>query len=177
MSVKHPREAKPACTALYCVAARLLPVAGALAACSDCDRQGCDAMHERAHIDGVTAIAGNVGVLSDVSADRCTECPLGDAQIELWATPSLVEDEWQAGYIANGSSADEIFTASGAYRHSLQSGGDYLLCVRPYCYGVRVPASITVTVNIKNREEGPTGFFVGDIGGELQEEFGFDVRP
>jgi hypothetical protein len=149
--------------------------AGGLVGCNDCDRQGCDALQKRAPRGG-TAVAGVVAAASDVVADGCEECPLGDERVELWKMLAPVASEAEAVAIVQGRAADYRFAASKAYSQSLASGGDYLLCARPNCVGIVVPDGVTVTVNIKGRD-GSTGFFVAAEGtsGELHEQYGFEV--
>lgn len=63
---------------------------------------------------------------------------------------------------------------TGRYR-IVVARGQYLLCVRPNCIGLRVEAGKTVTVNVKRRY-GSTGFFVGASSDtSFKEDFGFEV--
>jgi hypothetical protein len=144
-----------------------------LSGCAECDREGCDSLDERAAAQG-TGIGGVVAHQSDVVADGCAECPLGEARLELWAVAESVGTEAAARSLIAARGPDVTASVSGRYIHPLQAGR-YLLCVRPGCVDVTVAEGQTLTVNLKRRD-GPTGFYVAQtIGIPLAEDYGFDV--
>lgn len=129
-----------------------------LSCCSDCARDGCDALSRLATMNG-DGIAGAVAVESDAVVDGCAECSLSSADIEVWPLASPVSSSSEALAITDSGPPQFSLTASENYVLEL-AAGTYLFCVRPNCAVVRVTAGVT-TVNVKRRE-GPPSFFVAE---------------
>jgi hypothetical protein len=139
--------------------------------CAECDREGCDALGRAAPQVG-TGIAGVVAASSDVVADGCQECPLGDAALQIWRADAAVTTEAAAATLLAERQPDVTANVSGRYSQAL-APGTYLLCAGANCIGLALAADETLTVNIERRD-GPTGFFVGRSDAETPEEdFGF----
>jgi hypothetical protein len=144
-----------------------------LIGCLDCDRDGCEALTDRAPPLG-TGIAGVVAHLSDVVIDNCQACPLGQATLELWAVDARVGTEAAARSLIAARGPDVTASVSGHYVHPLEAGR-YLLCVRPSCVDLTLPDGQTLTVNLQRRD-GPTGFLLPQSNGApVGEDLGFDV--
>jgi hypothetical protein len=144
-----------------------------LLGCADCERQGCDALGERAAAAGA-GLGGVIAQRSDVVQDGCQECPLGGAAIAVWRLDAPVTTEAEAMAVVGARAPDVEQEASGRYHVALDPAA-YLVCVRPSCVVLDVGANQTETVNIE-RLDGPTRFHVSrpNLDG-LQEESGLDI--
>jgi hypothetical protein len=125
----------------------------ALAACTPCNRSGCDAIRNPAADNGESAIAGSVASESDVVANGCQECPYAGATFSIWAVTAPVTDAASAKAIIKASPALITFQADGRYRQSMEPGS-YLLCAsptgyQPACVGIDVVAGHVTPVNLK----------------------------
>jgi hypothetical protein len=148
-------------------------VASVLSACSDCDREGCDALTRLAPPRD-TGVSGVVAGLSDVVSDGCAECPLTSATLEVWTLEAPFEQRSEVPVLVAARPADLTRDIAGSYDQALEPGW-HLLCVRPNCIEINTHEGETLTVNVKRRD-GPTGFFVGrPSSSRLEEDFGFDV--
>lgn len=144
-----------------------------LLACTDCEREGCDALDEQAAAAGA-GLGGVVAQRSDVVADGCEECPLGEAAISVWRVDAPITSEAEAVALVGARAADVSENAAGRYHLALDPA-TYLVCVRPSCVAIDVATDETVTVNIE-LIEGPTRFHVSRPNLErLQEESGLNV--
>jgi len=141
--------------------------------CADCDRSGCERLGELA-TPGDTGVSGVVAAQSDVVADGCQECPMGEATLTLWRVDAAVTNAADAAATLAEREADVTENVSGQYSRALEPGA-YLLCVRPRCIGLTITAGETLTVNVK-RLDGPVSFFVGapSVAG-FQENPGLEV--
>lgn len=152
----------------------VINVLAAALGCSDCDREGCTLLDNRATQRG-TGMAGVIAQKSDVVMNGCQECPLADTSLELWVLDAPVSDA-DAEEVVRQRPADVSSAASGKYIQALQPG-PHILCVQRQCVVITLVADQTLTVNIKLRAEGSPGFFVGrKASGALEEEFGFSVH-
>lgn len=157
---------------------RVLVVSFAMAAsllgCSDCDRQGCEALRKRAPERG-TGIGGVVAAASDLVEDGCRECGFqSGGAVAIWQVEGRVSTPAAANDVV--AAADPVLASVRAGRfHALLQPGQYLVCSAPNCINVSVAADATTTVNVKRRD-GPTSFFVVDPQSRaLEEDFGLDV--
>jgi hypothetical protein len=150
-----------------------LALACPLLGCTDCERDGCDALEERAEAAG-PGVGGVVALQSDVVNDGCAECPLGAAHLDAWRVDAPVTTIDEAVAVVHGRDPDLTQDVSGRYHLALEPAA-YLVCVRPDCVAVTITAE-TTTLNLERRE-GPTRFFIGQPNVEgLQEARLFTVR-
>lgn len=151
----------------------LAGLTASLLGCANCEREGCDALDERATGAG-TGLGGVIAARSDVVADGCTECPLGEARLAIWRVDAPVTTEAEAIAVVGARDPDTTEDVSGRYQLELAPAA-YLLCMRPSCVAVDVVADQTATVNIE-QIEGPPRFFLSRPNLEgLQAESGFSV--
>lgn len=130
----------------------LLFVGSACASGSDhCNREGCDALGNRAVDTGKSGIAGVVAEESDAVTNSCQECPFGSAQVDFWATDGTSDAT------SNGQPTASV-DASGQYSIALEPGS-YSACVQSDCVTVTVHANQVTTLNIR-RMFGPTQFVI-----------------
>ena len=158
-------------TSFACLLAAVMTLP--LLACSDCDRDGCNTLGERARAAGA-GVGGVIAQSSDVVRDGCQECPLGGAAIAVWRLEAPVTTEADAMAVVGARAPDIEENASGHYHVALDPAA-YLVCVRPSCVALDVAANQTETVNIE-RLDGPTRFHVSrpNVDG-LQEESGLNI--
>jgi hypothetical protein len=137
-------------------------------ACSDCDRDGCEAMHTPSRSSVETGIAGSVASLSDTSMNDCQECPFAATTLELWHTEALVTTVEERDTIVSRA-ADQAVEADASYSAPLEPG-NYLVCEADVpCVAFQLRDGDRITINVKRRY-GPTGFIVFDARGKRQEE-------
>jgi hypothetical protein len=152
----------------------VLGVVASLLGCSDCDRQGCEALRHPTQQRG-TGIGGVVAAMSDVVGNGCQECGFqSGGAVAIWEVESAV---------STPAAANPVFAAADPVRASASDGrffatlapGQYLVCSAPNCINVTVAEDTTTTVNVKRRD-GPTSFFVVDPESRsLEEDYGLDV--
>lgn len=151
-----------------------LVLGGPLLACTDCEREGCDALNERAAAGQGAGLGGVIALESDFVQDGCAECPLGTATLSAWRLDGPVTNIDEAVAVVHARDPDLTQEVSGRYRLELDPAA-YLICVRPECVAVDITAGATTTLNIKLRE-GPPSFFVDPDRERLQEARRFTVR-
>jgi len=152
----------------------LLGLVASLLGCSDCDRQGCESLRQRAPERG-TGIGGVVAASSDVVENGCQECAFeSGGSVAIWEVEGFVSSPAAANQVL--AAGDPVRASARAGRfHALLAPGQYLVCSAPNCINVAVAADATTTVNVKRRD-GPTSFFVVDPESRaLVEDYGLDV--
>lgn len=131
-----------------------LALTGALAACTPCDQDGCDAFV--GPVGGAKITTGITGVAaseSDVSENGCTPCTLSVGTFYVWATPNPVVDAAAALPVVVETPTHTI-SVDERYEQALDPG-HYLACRDAEIYGHSLCASFTLadgevaTVNIK----------------------------
>jgi len=152
----------------------LFGAVASLLGCSDCDRQGCEALRQRAP-GRATGIGGVVAASSDVVGDGCQECGFeSGGAVPIWKAE---------GVVSTPAAANDVLATADPVHASVRAGrffaplepGSYLVCSVPNCINVTVAADTTTTVNVKLRN-GPTSFFVVDPESRaLVEDYGLDV--
>lgn len=114
-------------------------------------------MKSRAPSDGTNAIAGAIAAQSDVIANGCAECGLSSAELAIWSTPTLVQDEAEAQTVVSAKPPTFSLSAHGTYRQPVPPG-TYLFCATE-CVAVTVTLGMVTTVNIM-QVFGPTSYRV-----------------
>jgi hypothetical protein len=155
----------------------------AAAACSEtCDRTGCDAGEEPAG--GVAIGRGIAGVAfsqSDVVANGCQTCPLGEGSLSIWTAAGPVDSHDAAVALIQSAEPDVEVEIDGEYEREL-AAGDYLVCNLPNdsdgeCAAVHVADGEVTTVHAKHAF-GPASVIVFDPGEDDPRTTGiFGIGP
>lgn len=122
----------------------------ATAACgSDCDRAGCDALHQRARDDGAAHLAGVIAHESDVVANSCQECGMAEdgTQILAWPRTGEITEDTLGTLQGLTPVAGIALSSQGRYKLDI-APGDYVVCVAKRCYNLTVSDHIT-TFNVR----------------------------
>lgn len=141
------RGLRISCSLLACI-----PILGG--ACQDCDRDGCDAMNDKAHRQLKQGIGGAVGSQSDtnstVMGQSCTECPLSESTVGIWRTNAPIDDDVTAQSTCDEEAPYASIPADPHYGAELDTGS-YLVCVGQFggaCVSVSVESAKVTTVNV-----------------------------
>lgn len=156
---------------LYCSSYLLVAIQFAMGCSSFCNRDGCNALKNKAEQSGA-GVAGIIAGESDAVTNGCSDCDFSSALIEIWATESAPTDD-QARDITQAETPSVVLSSDRAFTQQLDPG-HYLFCVRPSCVPIQV-VDRTVTVNVKRREGPPSFFTESTPGSALAETFGVEV--
>lgn len=133
-----------------------------------CDYSGCDAFDAPAAAAIHQGLSGAVAYQSDVVQDGCHHCGAGHADLWLWATPALIEEEAEVAAVTAAQPTQEI--PAGLFYDRILEPGSYLLCVQGFepepCVSFVVVAGQVTTVNVKLLE-GPPIVRVFDAGSSV----------
>lgn len=159
----------PAVKSHWSLAALALSLVLSLGSCGPkCDYSGCDAFAGPADAAINQGISGAVAYQSDVEQDGCHHCGAGRADLWLWATPTLIENEADSAAVTAATPTQQI--PAGLFYDRILDPGPYLLCVQGFapnpCVSFAVVADQVTTVNVKLLE-GPPVVRVFDAGSNV----------